>query len=87
MPVTESNEARLGPQGRLVIPANLRKALHLKAGDCLLVRREGESIVLERADAVEQRLRARFSHIPKNISLADELIAERRAEAARESDE
>jgi AbrB family looped-hinge helix DNA binding protein len=86
MDYPESNEARLGPQGRLVIPAKLRRALHLKTGDCLLVRQDGESIVLERQNVVERRLRARFSHIPDKISLVDELLAERRADAARESD-
>lgn len=80
-----SNETRLSAQGRLVIPAKLRKALDLKPGDCLIARQEGESIVLERQDAVERRLRERFSHIPKDVSLAEELIAERRKEAERES--
>jgi AbrB family looped-hinge helix DNA binding protein len=36
---------QLGAQGRLVIPAHLRKALDLKLGERLLARREGESIV------------------------------------------
>jgi hypothetical protein len=33
---------------------------------------------------VKQRLKAKFASVPKNLSLADELIAERREEAKRE---
>ena len=44
------NEVQLGPQGRLVIPAHLRRALDLKPGDRLIVRQEGDSIVLERRE-------------------------------------
>ncbi len=78
------NEVQIGAQGRVVIPAPLRKALGLKPGDRLIVRRQGDSLILERREAIEKRLRSRFSHIPETVSLADELIAERRAEAARE---
>jgi AbrB family looped-hinge helix DNA binding protein len=80
-----SNEVQLGAQGRLVIPAHLRKALDLKPGERLLARREGESIVLERRSSLVKRLQERFAHIPSEVSLADELIAERRAEAERET--
>lgn len=82
-----SNEVQLGAQGRLVIPAALRKALHLKPGDRLVARQDGEALVLERREAIEKRLQDRFRHIPKQISLVDELIAERRAEAAKEAAE
>jgi hypothetical protein len=36
--------------------------------------------VLEKREAALQRLRQRFAHIPDGVSLADELIAERRTE-------
>ncbi len=79
-----SNEIQLGAQGRVVIPAALRKALHLQQGDRLIARKVGDSLVLERREAIEKRLADRFRHIPQEVSLADELIAERRAEAVRE---
>jgi AbrB family looped-hinge helix DNA binding protein len=84
---SSGDEVQVGPQGRLVIPARLRRSLNLKAGDRLIVRKVGESLVLERREAIEKRLQDRFGHIPKEVSLVDELIAERRAEAAREAGE
>ncbi|HHQ41543.1 MAG TPA: AbrB/MazE/SpoVT family DNA-binding domain-containing protein [Chromatiales bacterium] len=78
------NEVHVGAQGRVVIPAALRKALRLKRGDRLVARKVGESLVLERREALERRLQERFAHIPPDVSLVDELIAERRAEADRE---
>lgn len=43
--------------------------------------------VAKEQDAVLQRVKRRFSHIPPGVSLAEELIAERRAEADREEKE
>jgi len=71
----------------MVIPAAMRRALKLKPGDRLLARTEGESRVLERRESVEKRLRERFRHVPADVSLAEELIAERRLEARRESND
>ena len=82
-----SSEVQIGAQGRVVIPAALRKALNLTPGDRLIARQEGDSLVLERREGIERRLWAMFSHIPKEVSLVDELIAERRAEARREDEE
>ena len=72
------NEVQIGAQGRVVIPATLRKALKLKPGDRLIIHREGDRIVLERRESLERRLWEMFEHIPKEVSLVDELIAERR---------
>jgi AbrB family looped-hinge helix DNA binding protein len=80
-----NNEIQIGAQGRLVIPAALRKALNLKPGDRLVARQDGEALVLERREAIEKRLQDRFRHIPREVSLVDELVAERRAEAATEA--
>lgn len=79
-----AQEARLGDQGRIVIPAAARHALGLHAGDILSVRVEQNQLILERRAAVLARLRERFLSIPPTVSLADELIAERREDARRE---
>lgn len=73
---------RLGKQGRLVIPASLRHELGLELGDELVARAEEGRLIFETKAAVVTRLRERFKGI--DGSLADELIAERREEAARE---
>jgi AbrB family looped-hinge helix DNA binding protein len=77
-------EVHLGSQGRLVIPASLRKLLGFETGDILIARLEEGRLVLEKQGTIKQRLKARFSHLPKGISLADELIAERREEVSTE---
>ncbi len=70
-------ETQLGAQGRIVIPAELRHSLNFKPGDKLIARQVGESLILERRDIIEQRLLARFSNIPQEVSLVDELIQDR----------
>ena len=50
----------------------------LEEGDKLVVREEAGRLVLEKRETVKQRLKARFNKVPKELSLADELIAERR---------
>ena len=78
------NEVQLGAQGRLVIPAPLRKALNLKQGDSLIARQVGDSLVLERREAIESRLWEMFQQIPSEVSLVDELVSERRTTAQTE---
>ena len=73
---------KLGKQGRLVVPAPLREELGLEAGDELVARAEGGRLIFEPRAAVVERLRSRFRSVEG--SLAAELLAERREEAARE---
>jgi AbrB family looped-hinge helix DNA binding protein len=78
-------EVTVGPQGRLVVPAALRRRLGLQPGDVLVATADEDRLVLERRDAILARLQGRFAHIPPDVSLADELIAQRRREAERET--
>jgi bifunctional DNA-binding transcriptional regulator/antitoxin component of YhaV-PrlF toxin-antitoxin module len=78
-------DVRLGAQGRLVLPASLRRALSLSAGDALMARAEGtDCIVLEKRSAVLTRLQERFAKTRGKRDLAASLIADRRSEARRD---
>ena len=70
-------------EGRVLIPAELRRAAGLAPGVRVSLRIEGETIVLTTAEAARHRLREMFSGVPG--SLSDELIAERRDEARRDA--
>jgi AbrB family looped-hinge helix DNA binding protein len=76
---------RLGSNGRLVIPAELRKELGMSEGDVLLIRTvDGEVRISTPAAAITRAQELVRAHIPKDHSLADELLSERRAAAERE---
>jgi hypothetical protein len=45
---------------------------------------EDDRLVLERRQAILGRIRRRFATVPGDISLADDLIAQRRDESVRE---
>jgi AbrB family looped-hinge helix DNA binding protein len=83
-----SAKVRLGPDGRVVIPAPMREALALKEGDVLFARLEGGEIKLLTPKAAMLRAQAIVRQfVPPGVSLADELIADRRREAEREANE
>lgn len=74
----------LGPQGRLVIPAAMRAQLGLTPGDEVHLHLTGRRLVLERqADAVEE-LRGLAASVPRERSLVEELLDERRIAATAE---
>jgi AbrB family looped-hinge helix DNA binding protein len=77
---------RVDNNGRILFPARLRQALDIKAGDMLVLRLEdGERIMtLQRRIELAQETVRKYVNL--GISLADELIADRRADAIREQD-
>lgn len=80
---TDTLIVEMGAQGRVVIPAVLRRELGIAQGSRLVARLDGAGgLLLIPEGAVKARLRELAVGIPG--SLADELIAERRAEAERE---
>jgi antitoxin PrlF len=74
----------LGQQGRLVIPAEVRAALGLAAGDRLHLHLVGARLVLERPQDAAAELRTLGSTVSRSRSLVEELLADRRAAAATE---
>ncbi len=77
--------ARVDKHGRIVIPAEFRHALEIHEGDSLTVeldQSELRLITLRQAIRRAQSIVAR--HVPPGVSLVDELIADRRAEAEAE---
>src|ERR1700737_2310831 len=83
---------KLAEGGRVVIPAEFRQALGMRIGDDLVMYLvDGKVYLLTRKQAVMEAAKQLQDlvdqHIPKEISLVDELIAERRWEAAKENSE
>ena len=71
--------------GRLQIPADVRQAMGLADGDTVVMEfKDGELHIRSYMDVikgVQERMR---KYIPEGVSVVDEFIAERRAEAERE---
>lgn len=81
------NRAQIGANGRLVIPAEIRRQLGLEAGEELAVHLDGTQVILERPEDLLARIQADWQAAAEGKSMVDELIAERRLEAAREEKE
>lgn len=63
----------------------MRKELEIEPGQTLMAHVEGDRLVLERREQILERLRGELrGSAPKEKSMVDELIEERRAEAKRE---
>ncbi len=75
---------RLGPDGRILVPVELRRELGVVAGEALVARvQDGRLVIERRADALV-RLQARFAGVPPGVSLVDELLADRRGDLERD---
>lgn len=76
---------RLNANGRVVIPAAVRKELGVEAGDELILEKKDDVFFLttqqQRIQRAQRRVKAR---VAAGTSLADELIAERRKAAKNE---
>ena len=78
-------KAKLNANGRVVIPAAIRRALDLRPGDELIMRVEdGELRLSTRRQALERARRMIRQYIPEDVDLAQSLIDDRRVDAERE---
>ena len=76
---------RLDQVGRVTIPAVFRKALGLHGGDeVVLLFKEGELRITTQKHLVERAQKIVRKHVKPDISLVDELIADRRQESLKE---
>lgn len=76
---------KLSEGGRVVVPAEIRKALGLKEGDVLLWELgDGEARITTRREQLRRAQALIRRHVPADVSLVDELVADRRAEASGE---
>ena len=81
--MSDTYAVEVGPKGRIVIPAVLRRELGIEEGSQLVAMAEGGGVVLLPREEVKARLRGMLAGV--NVSMADELARERRAEARAES--
>lgn len=77
--------ARLGPSGRIVIPAEYRRSLGIEVGDEIVLRlEEGEIRLISRPQAIRRAQRTIRRYVGSGRLLSEELIAGRRSEADAE---
>ncbi|MCH7734567.1 MAG: AbrB/MazE/SpoVT family DNA-binding domain-containing protein [Chloroflexi bacterium] len=77
---------RIGKNGAVELPEALRAALAIREGDSVQLVVEDDAIrILTREAALRALTSDVRRYIPEGVSLVDELIGDRRAEAAREA--
>lgn len=78
-------KTKLNENGRLVIPAAHRKALGLKPGDEVMLRIEDNELHISNVrQALNRARRLVKQYIKTDVDLTEDLINNRRKEAARE---
>jgi AbrB family looped-hinge helix DNA binding protein len=83
-----SVSSKINQNGRIVIPAAIRRQMGLNAGDSLLMDVEDGVLRLETHRARIRRIQREFAQYNRpGVLASDELIAERREEARREEEE
>jgi AbrB family looped-hinge helix DNA binding protein len=76
---------QVGEKGRIVIPAEIREAMGIGVGDSIELRLKDDELHISTREARLRRVQERARRlIPPGVSLADELLAERREEAKRD---
>ena len=82
--IEHGSETTVTPQGRVTIPAQLRREAGIEVGDTVIVHVEDGRVVVETRGQLAARTRRDVASAGRGGSAVDELIAERRAETARE---
>jgi AbrB family looped-hinge helix DNA binding protein len=83
--------SRLSENGRIVIPAQIREAMGISAGEPVLMELEDGVLRIEthrrRIRRIQEEFRKHIPFQPGEMLMSDQLIAERREEARREMEE
>lgn len=76
---------KIGPGGRIVVPAAMRESLGVNEGDALMATLEnGELRLVSLAESVRRAQAIVRGHVPAGVSLVDELLDDRRQEVLQE---
>lgn len=79
---------KIGKNGRIIIPATIRRQLHLNAGDNVIFRVENDEVHIltpnHALKKIQDQVKTFMSNQNEPISLVDELISLRRKETERE---
>lgn len=76
---------RIDSSGRIRLPIEFREKLGVVSGDVLVMFEDHDEVRLESAARALARAQEYFAgFVPADVSLVDDLVAERREEAARE---
>jgi AbrB family looped-hinge helix DNA binding protein len=84
MSADAASETTVTPQGRVTIPAALRRQAGIEVGDTVIVHVEDGRVVVETRDQLAARTRRDVAAAGVRGSVVEELLAERRADAAQD---
>jgi AbrB family looped-hinge helix DNA binding protein len=80
-----SVKSRINDDGRVLVPAAMRKALGIRPGQTVTLTLEDDAIRLSTVQRQVRRAQQQLRrYLPEGTSLVDELLSERRREARRE---
>ena len=83
--MTDFIRSKVADAGRVVIPAEFRKALGLKEGDEVVVSQDDHGLRITPLRDAIRRAQDYFAALaPLEVRLSDELLRDRRDEAARD---
>lgn len=83
--IVESRSSKIVDGGKVVIPAKFRRELGIEVGDTVVMEVvDGELRIRSRDAAIAEIQKLARSFVPEGVSVVDELISDRRAEAAKE---
>jgi AbrB family looped-hinge helix DNA binding protein len=83
--MSERTKLKMAKNGRVVIPAQFRKALGISAGGEIILRWEDNELrITTMKQNIERAQRHARKYLKPGVSVVDEFIAERREAAKRE---